>query len=363
MVIARPSAGAFSAVLIALFVAMIIAALSASGIGVTHALGAMIQGAVGSRYAFFSATLVRSTPLILTGLAVTIAFRAGVMNIGAEGQLLAGAAAAAAVGIPLAAHAGAMAIPAMLLAGAIAGALTAGVASWLRVRFGVIEVISTILLNFVAADLVGYLVHGPLQEPTHIYPQSPSLPAAAQLPTLVAGTRLHVGFPIAVVACLATWWVLRYTAAGFRLRAVGANPNAAREAGEIDVVRVATRAFLVSGACAGVAGAIEFSGVTFALYEDLSPGYGFTAIAVALLAGLNPAGVIATGIIFGALESGAAAMQRDAGVPSVIVAVIEATIILLIVAARILRNRSFSRGVSAVPDPDQPSDPSRTTPA
>jgi simple sugar transport system permease protein len=184
----------------------------------------------------------------------------------------------------------------------------------------------------VAAYLVSYLVRGPLQEPTHIYPQTATIADAAQLPRFGPTTRLHAGFAIAVIACLVTWWVMRYTAAGFRLRVVGANPHAAKTAGQIDVDTVATRVFLVSGALAGLAGAIEVSGVTYALYENISPGYGYTAIAVALLARLDAAAVIPTGILFGALEAGANAMQRDAGVPAVVVSVIEAAIILALVA-------------------------------
>jgi simple sugar transport system permease protein len=179
---------------------------------------------------------------------------------------------------------------------------------------------------------VSFLVRGPLQEPTRIYPQTETFAAAAQLPRIATGTRLHVGFFIACAACLACWWIMRNTAAGFRVRAAGANPDAARTAGRIDVERVTTRAFVMSGALAGLAGAIEVSGVTYALYENISPGYGYTAIAVALLARLDAAVVIATGVLFGALEAGATAMQRDAGVPSVVVSVVEAALILVLVA-------------------------------
>jgi len=269
--------------------------------------------------------------LILTGLSVAVAFRAGVFNVGAEGQLLAGAAAAAAVGVLAGRSLGALAPPVELLAGVLAGTLWAGIAALLRARFGVLEVISTILLNFIAAYLVAYLVRGPLQEPLHIYPQSSSLIDSARLPRILPGARLHAGFPLALAAAAAVWWVVRATAAGFRLRAVGANPDAARVAGEIDATRTAARAFLVSGAIAGLAGASELTGVTFALYENLSPGYGYSGIAVALLARLNPLGVIASGVVFGALESGASAMQRDAGVPSVVVSIAEAVIIILLV--------------------------------
>jgi simple sugar transport system permease protein len=189
------------------------------------------------------------------------------------------------------------------------------------------------LLNFVALDLVGYVVRGPLQEPLHIYPQSATIAMAARLPRILPASRLHAGFVIAIASASLAWWALRFTAAGFRLRAVGANADAARVAGEIDVARTTARAFIVSGAVAGLAGAIELTGVTFALYENISPGYGYTGIAVALLARLDPLAVIPSGLLFGALEAGASAMQRDAGVPSVVVSIVEAMIILALIVA------------------------------
>jgi general nucleoside transport system permease protein len=305
--------------------------LAATGFNVPGAMRAIVSGAFGSWYAFGSGTLVRATPLLLTGVGVAIAFRAGVFNIGAEGQFLVGAAAGTAVALAFSTLPGVVLIPCALLGGAIAGAGWAWIAAVLRSRFHVLEVISTILLNFVAMNLLSYLVRGPMQEPTHIYPQTSAIPRSAQLPHLGSATRLHLGFVIAILACATCWWVIRYTAGGFRLRVVGANPYAARSAGEIDVERVTTRAFLASGALSGLAGAIEVCGVTYALYENISPGYGYTAIAVALLARLNAAAVIVAGIAFGALEAGGAAMQRDAGVPSVVVSVVEAGIILALV--------------------------------
>ena len=311
--------------------------LTMLGFDTSPAVSALLHGSLLSVYAFTSGTLVRATPLILTGLSVAIAFRAGVFNIGAEGQLLAGAAAATAISL-LPGLAGSRTSPwVALVAGAAAGAAWAGIAAMLRARFHVLEVISTILLNFVGLFLVGYLVRGPLQEPLHIYPQSSTIDAAARLPRLAPSSRLHVGFIIAVAIAILAWWILRYTAPGFRLRAVGTNPQAARVAGEIDVVRTTTRAFLASGALAGLAGAIELTGVTFALYENISPGYGYTGIAVALLARLDPLGVIASGVLFGALEAGATAMQRDAGVPSVVVSIVEAAIVLALIVAWPLR--------------------------
>lgn len=310
------------------------------------ALLAIWRGSFGSTHAIASSTLVRATPLILTGLAVSLAFRAGVLNIGAEGQLLAGAAAAAAVGTTMTAP-GLVVVPAVLAAGALGGTLWAAVPALLRRRFGVLEVITTIMMNFVALYAVGYLVRGPLQEPTRIYPQSVSLPDAARLGVLLPGTRLHWGFAIAVASAIALWLALAHTAAGFRIRASGASSAAARSAGLIDVERSTTRAFLISGLLAGVAGAVEVTGVTYALYENISPGYGYTAIAVALLGGLHPLAVAASGVFFGALEAGAGAMQRDAGIPSVLVSVVEALVILAIIGGRQLRNRRRFRGPPA----------------
>ncbi|HUQ20044.1 MAG TPA: ABC transporter permease [Gemmatimonadaceae bacterium] len=282
--------------------------------------------------------LVRATPLILAGLAVAFAFQAGVLNIGAEGQLLIGAASATSVALALTPLLGRLVLPIALIVGAIAGGLWALIAAELRRRFRVLEVISTIMLNFVAIFLVGFLVRGPLQEPTHIYPQTVELNPEARLPILIPGTRLHAGFAIAVICCIAGWWILRRTAAGFRLRIIGANPSAGRVAGRIDVEKTARNIFLVSGALAGLAGAIEVHGVTFALYENLSPGYGYTAIAVALLADLNPLLVLVTGVFFGALETLASALQRDVGIPATLVSVIEALVVLIVLAIQRLRS-------------------------
>jgi general nucleoside transport system permease protein len=285
--------------------------------------------------------LVRATPLILTGLAVAIAFQAGVLNIGAEGQFLIGASIATAVSLMLGTRFGSAAIPVALLAGSAAGAFWAAIAAELRRRFHVLEVISTIMLNFVAVYLVSFLVRGPLQEPTHIYPQTSSI--LFRLPIIIPTTRLHAGFPIAIIAGIVGWWAIRNSAAGFRLRLTGANPAAAHSAGLIDIERTTRNAFLISGALAGLAGAIEVHGVTFALYENISPGYGYTAIAVALLAGLNPIWVIVTGLLFGVLETGASALQRDAGVPATLASVLEALVILAVLGTGRLRARGLVR--------------------
>jgi ABC-type uncharacterized transport system permease subunit len=319
--------------LLAIAIAMLAVLLIATGHDVIPALSAMVRGAFGSYYAITSATIVRMVPLALAGLAVSVAFRAGILNIGAEGQLLVGAAAATAISGTLGGVPWFIGIPVMLVAGAMAGGAWAAIAGALRLRFGVLEVISTIMLNFVAQYLTGWLVRGPLQEPTRVNPQSVTLAPELQMPVLLEGTRLHAGVLLVVIVAVGVWWWLRSTASGFRLRAVGATPTAAASAGGIDVPRTMFGAFLVSGLLAGLAGSVEYTGITYALYENFSPGYGYTAIAVALLARLHPLGVLATALLFGALEAGANAMQRDAGVPSVVVSVVEALLILLVLAA------------------------------
>ncbi|MBL0171616.1 MAG: ABC transporter permease [Gemmatimonadaceae bacterium] len=336
-----------SMVLALVALAVLVALLVSTGHAPLPALSALANGAFGSTYAV-SSTLVRAIPLALAGLAVAVAFRAGLLNIGAEGQLLIGACVATATGALLPDVPRVLAVPLMLGAGALAGAGWAFIAAELRRRFGVLEVISTIMLNFIAIHVTGWLVRGPLQEPTHIYPQSASLPVSQQLPMLIPGTRVHAGVVVVVLLAIGLWWWLRESASGFRLRAVGMNPFAAASAGQISVSRTMVGAFLLSGALAGLAGSVELTGVTYALYENFSPGYGYTAIAVALLARLNPLTVLGTAFLFGALEAGAGAMQRNAAVPSVVVSVVEAALILLVVAADQLQSRAAQRAEASV---------------
>jgi ABC-type uncharacterized transport system permease subunit len=292
---------------------------------------------------FLLAALVRATPLLIAGLAVAIAFRAGIWNIGAEGQLLAGAVAAAWIGTAWHPSSGIAALLVIVPAAAIAGAAWALVPALLRTRFGVLEVITTIMLNFIAEHLVGYLVHGPMQEAAHTYPQSDPIATAARMSSIAGDARLTWALPGAVILAVLAWIFLARTRPGFAMRAVGANPVAARISGRINVPRVAVLTFLVSGAIAGLAGAAEVCGVTFALYERLSPGYGYTAIAVALLARLHPLGLIASALFFGALEAAAASLQRSAGIPSVIVYAVEGAIILAVVLLDFAARRRDAR--------------------
>ncbi len=329
-----------AAATLGLTVAIAMGAFLLSGHDPLDAGAALIRGAFGSTDRFVSITLVRSVPLIFTGLAVALAFRAGIWNIGAEGQLYAGAAAAVWVGLSLEGVPGILAVPTVLVLAGVLGGAWALFPAWLKVRVGVNEVISTLLMNFVAIYLAAWLVHGPLQESRGVFPQSDPIAEAARLPTLFPGSRLHVGFVLALITAALLSWGLKHTALGLRVRAVGLAPEAARVSGRIRATRLLWVTLVFSGVIAGIAGGVEVSGVTFALYENLSPGYGYTAIAVALLGGLRPWGVVLAAIGFGALEAGASAMQRDAAVPAVWVDVITALTILGVVAF----NRRWRRG-------------------
>jgi len=316
----------------ALLVAFIASALiiALAGANPFVALSALAEGAFGSADGW-SEVGVRTCPLLLTGLAVTIAFRAGIWNIGAEGQLLVGAAAVAWLGTRLGGLPGWLVMPAVLAAAGLGGAAWAAIAALLKTARQVDEVISTIMLNFVAIGLIGYLVHGPLMEAAGTYPQTDAIAAAARLPRLFAGYRLHGGLLIALAAAGVTYALLFRTVFGYEMRATGLNPLAARLAG-FRIARAVVGALTISGALAGLAGGIEVSAITFRLYEQFSPGYGFTAIAVALLGRLHPLGVILAAVFFGALDAGSMAMQRSAGVSSVLVSVIQAAVIFSLIA-------------------------------
>jgi simple sugar transport system permease protein len=320
----------------AVAVAVLIVLLRIAGFPPGLALASLWRGAFGSTDAILSATLVRAVPLMLIGIGMVAALRAGVINLGGDGQLLAGAIAATWVALWWRSPGGTLVIAAALIAAALGGAVWTVGPAWLKTRFGTLEVVSTIMMNFVAANLVSFLVRGPLQEPARLYPQSDAIPSANQLPLLVDGSRLHAGVALALIAAVSAWLVLEHSAAGFRMRAVGSNARAAELAGRIDVRGVQRGAFLASGALAGLAGGVEVLGVTYALYENLSPGYGYSAIAVALLARLGPLRAIGSAILLGALAAGATAMQRDAGIPAGAAVTVEAALILAVLAGQAL---------------------------
>jgi simple sugar transport system permease protein len=291
-------------------------------------LSILIAGSVGSTFAL-QGTLLKAVPLLLTGLSVAVAFRAGVWNIGGEGQFIAGA-----LGALIAARFGMFAA---LAASIAAGALWASIAAAMRLWRNAPEVLTTILLNFIAVHLLGYAVNGPLQEAGGRYPQSDAVPAGATLPSL-GGSEVHAGVILALLAAVAMWWLLYRTAEGLRLRASGANPSAARWAG-IRVEAQVARAMAISGALAGLAGGIELLGVTHRLFERFAAGYGYSGIAVALLAELHPLGTIASALFFGALTTGAGELQRSANVSSTVATFGQAVVILTLIAFGRMRAR------------------------
>ncbi len=283
-----------------------------AGASVKTAYSHLLLSAFDSRFNFVE-TLVKAAPIAFTGLAVAIAFRAKFWNIGAEGQLLAGAMAAAWVGgreaLP-----GWSLVPLMLAGGMVAGALWALLPAVLKTRYKVDDVVTTLLLNFIMFYSMMALVDGPWKDPLSGYPDSPDIRAAAEFPILLARTRLHLGVLLALVAAPATWFVMRRTTLGFNIRAVGENPTAARYAG-IPIPLVITATAALSGALAGLAGVGEVGGIHFQVMAGLSPGYGYTGIVIATLALLNPLGVIPAALFFAVIITGAEAMSRATGVP------------------------------------------------
>jgi simple sugar transport system permease protein len=305
-------------------------AILLSGGSPVAAYSALADGALGSTHGW-SEVAVKSCPLIITGLGVALAFRAGIWNIGAEGQLVAGALAAVWLGtqpLPVGATLG---LPLALAAGAAGGGLLAAVAAVLKSRRNVDEVISTIMLNFIVLGLVGYLVQGPLMEAAGRYPQSDAVLDFARMPRPIPGMRVHLGLIAAILLVPVSFYFLFATRFGFVVRAAGANPLATRIAG-LPAERATFTAFVASGALAGLAGGIEVTAITHRMYESFSPGYGYTAIAVALLGRLHPAGVLAAALLFGILEAGSGSMQRVAGVSAGLVALIQAGVIFALAA-------------------------------
>ncbi len=312
--------------------ALLVLAAGASPLSVFYLVA---RGAAGSQFAIVE-TLTRATPLIFTGLAVAVAFRARLWNIGAEAQLYIGGVVTVVLGTGLLPLPPLLLIPLIMAAAMLAGALLLLGPALLKTRFGVDEVVTTLLLNFIVLLFVSMLLEGVLKDPTGLgWPQSRKVIEAAQLPRIIQGKRLHYGFVIALVAAVAVWVLMKKTALGYEMRAVGHNPEAARFAG-MPVNRVLMKTALLSGGLAALAGFSEVSGLKGNLTLDLSPGYGYSGIVVAMLSMLNPLGVIASAIFVAGIFVGADAMSRSAGVPSYIADVMVATALLTMVVAILL---------------------------
>ena len=313
---------------VAFFLALLIGAgiIALMGKNPLEAYAALLDGSAGNRNSI-AETLLRAIPLSLAGVGVAIAFRAGAFNIGAEGQLFMGGMASAWVGLQFPNLPPVVLITLMAVAGMAAGGLWAGIAALLKAWFNANEMINTIMLNYIAIYLVNYLVHGPLQDPKSPLGQTARIAESAELPTLLQGTRLHVGLIIAVLAAVFVFILLWRTSWGYQVRVVGKNPVAAKAAG-MNVNRLMISALVLSGVLAGLA------------------GYGYTAIVVALLGQINPIGVLVSGVLFAGLQVGASTMESAVGVPSAVITVIQYLVVLLIIgrgAFDLIRNRIKAR--------------------
>lgn len=329
------------AVLIALAIGgviMLATGVPVASIGASYV--ALFQGSLGSVYAV-SETLSAAIPLTLAALGLAVGFKAGLFNIGAEGQIILGGVAAVVVGfsfpgLPIYLH-----LPLALLAGALGGALWASIAGWLRAATGAHEVILTIMLNLTAARLLTYLLRNPpIQNPERSDPISKSVLESARLPDILdwidPAMRLHAGFLVMLGAVLFVYWLMQRTTVGFEFRASGTNPDAARYAG-MRAGFVIVAAMALSGALAGLAGANQVLGVLGRVSPNFSAGIGFDAIAVALLGRSHPVGVLFAGLLFGALQAGGRQMQASAGVSLDLISVIQALIIIFIAAPVVIR--------------------------
>jgi len=317
--------------LISLIAAMLVGSIViiATGRNPISAYGVMINGAFGS-FAAWDQTIVKAIPFMFTGLSYAIAKRCGIINLGAEGQFKIGALCAAIVGVsfsnlPMMIH-----LPLTMLAGFLGGSMYGLIVAILKLRFGASELITTIMLNYVATNIVSYFVTGPIKDSaSSSYPQTAAMAQTAQLPRLFDGFyRIHAGFLIVILAILIYYVFLWKTAKGYELRVVGLNPSAGKYAG-ISIARATLMSMFLAGGFAGIGGAIEIIAVQYRLMQtSFSISYGFTGIAVALLGNNNPIGIFISGILFGGLQSGSAKMQALVKVDSSIASVIQALVIL-----------------------------------
>lgn len=316
--------------IVAIFIAII-------GANPLEAYTALLKGSLGSKNGI-AETLVRTTPLLLAALGITIAFRCGIWNIGAEGQLYMGALGAALAGLyapPLPAW---IHVPLVIAAGFLFGGLWGALPGFFKARWDTNEIITTIMMNYLAIYFIIYLVGGPLKDPSRMIPQPQTarLPVSALLPKLIPATRAHIGILLALLLAGLVYWFLWRTARGYEIKAVGANPEAARYGG-ISVAFSIVLAMTLSGGLAGIAGAVEVAGVQRYLLEGISPGYGNLAIAVALFGGLHPLGVTLAAFFFGGLMVGSDAMQRAVGVPTTTVYFIQGLVLIFVLARKVLR--------------------------
>lgn len=324
--------------LCAVSVALLLGALLiwASGASVLAAYGGLLMGMAGSWQAL-SETGVAATPYIFTGLAVALGFRGGLFNIGAEGQLYVGALSTVIVGYTLSGLPSWLHVPLALGAGGLGGALWGGIPGVLKARLGAHEVINTIMMNYIAMKLVDYLVKQYLRDPSASVDRTPTILPSAVLPTLFgASTRLHAGLLVALVAVALVAWLLARSTIGFEIRTVGSNPSAAQYAG-MPVARTVVLTMALSGLLAGLAGGSEVLGLYHTLPAAFSTGYGFDAIAVALVARSQPWGILPAALLWGGLRNGAGLMQMRTGVSIDVINVLQALVMVCLAAEPLWR--------------------------
>ena len=315
--------------LFALILSLVIGSIliTASGHNVWEAYGALLQGSLGSWPSFFG-VVNKATPLILTGLAVSVAYTCNMLNIGGEGQLLMGALFGSVIGIyvkvPSMIH-----IPLVILAGMAGGAIWTLVPAFLRLKKGVGTVITTIMMNYIAQYFVQFVLSGPLKVPGEIY-ATDFIQESAKMPLLIGPPYRLVSDVVIAVACVfGIHFMMRKTVLGYDIKAVGENVHASKYAG-IKVNRNMILALVISGSLCGLAGATQISGTLFRLTDGYAPGYGFTGIPIALMAGLNPVGIVFSAFLFATLRMGAISMQAMVGVPASIVDAMQGIIIFFI---------------------------------
>lgn len=315
--------------------------LAITGYSPAKVYSAMLAGAFGSRYGV-SETIVKAIPLMLAGLGVALAFRMLLWNIGAEGQLYMGAFAASWVALSFPGWPKPLLLTAMFLAGAVAGGLWGFLPAIPRAYFGVNEVITSLMLNYVAIYWIDYLVYGPWKDPQgYNFPLTPPFSPSAQLPVL-GSTRVHLGLVFALLAAAGLYLVLRRLRWGYEIRVIGESPAAARYAG-MNIARNILLVMFLSGGLAGLAGMAEVSGITHRLQHGISPGYGYTAIIVAWLSKLNPVGVVGVSFLLSALLVGGYSIQTS-GLPAATVSMLQGAILFFVLGGDILINYRFRFG-------------------
>ena len=281
--------------------------------------------------------LVKTTPLLLTGIAVAFAFSGGYWNIGVEGQLYMGATAATAIGLQMQDTPAWLALPLVIMGGILAGMAWAALPALMKVRLKIDEVVTTLLLNYVAIFFVSAILNGPWRDPVSQWPQSPEIAASAILPRLIPRSRLHLGFILALLVVVGVWYILSRTSFGLKMKAVGFNLEAARFSG-ISVERTLLLVALISGGIAGLAGAGEVAGIHFHLIDAISPGYGYTGIIIATLGALNPIGVALAAVFIGLIDTGSQTVSRALGVPAYLGDVLQATLLLVTLGMLLLQS-------------------------